>query len=55
VSLIVCSILSALRQWGKLTGDLVAPILFTTVGVLLFLAHLFRLPANKTTVDAQPK
>lgn len=47
VSLIVCSFLSALRQLKKLTGDLEAPILFTTVGVLLLLAHLLKLPANK--------
>ncbi len=52
VSLIVCSILSALRQMNKLTGDLEAPILFTTVGVLLFLAQVFRLPVNRDTTPA---
>ena len=54
VSLIACSFLSALRQWGKLTGDLVAPILFTTVGILLFLAHLLRLPSGKAAAGAEP-
>jgi hypothetical protein len=56
VSLIVCAVLSALKQWGKITDDLVPPILFTTIGVLLFLAQVFRLPKNRDVTPAsEPK
>lgn len=47
VSLIVCSVLSVLRQKKVLSAEIEAPVLFTTVGLLLLLAHLLKLPANK--------
>lgn len=44
VSFILCAILAVLKYLGVVQIDLVAPILFTSVGVLLLLAHLFRIP-----------
>ena len=50
VSLIVSSVLAALRQSGKLTINIEAPVLFITVGILLFLAQL--LPLRSPSSDA---
>jgi hypothetical protein len=36
LSLIVSSVLAALRQSGKITVNIEAPVLFITVGILLF-------------------
>ncbi len=44
VSLIVSSILSVLRQTGKLVVNIEAPVLFITVGILLFLSQLLPIP-----------
>lgn len=54
VSLMVCSVLSVLRQKKVLTADLEPPILFTTVGLLLLLAHLLKLPVGKSTPVPAP-
>jgi hypothetical protein len=48
-SLIICSILSLLRYTGKLSINLEAPILFISVGLLLLLSHIFRLPGASET------
>jgi hypothetical protein len=52
VSLIVCSVLSVLRQKGMLEVNVEAPVLFTTVGLLLLLAHMLKLPDAKDDGDA---
>ena len=44
-SLIICSILALLRQTKVIEINIEAPILFISVGLLLLLAHLFRLPS----------
>lgn len=44
-SLIVCSVLSLLRELGHLTIHLELPILFICVGLLLLFSHLLPLPA----------
>jgi hypothetical protein len=44
VCLIVCSVLSVLRQQGVLTVNIEVPVLFITVGVLLLLAHMLKIP-----------
>jgi hypothetical protein len=44
-SLVICSILSLLRYMEKLSINLEAPILFISVGLLLLLSHVFRLPS----------
>lgn len=48
VSFVVYAVLIVLRQKGILKPDqnIEAPLLCTTVGVLLFLAHLLKLPAR---------
>ena len=43
-SLILCSILAVLRYLKVVEIDIEAPILFTSVGILLLLAHILRLP-----------
>ncbi len=50
VSLIVSSVLAALRQSGRLTINIEAPVLFITVGILLFLAQI--LPLASTASDS---
>ena len=50
VSLIVSSVLAALRQSGRLTINIEAPVLFITVGILLFLAQI--LPLAPTASDS---
>lgn len=54
LSLIICSILALLRQTGVLKVDIEAPILFISVGLLLLLSHLLRLPtaAEKAAAEA---
>jgi hypothetical protein len=46
VCLIVCSVLSILRQFNKLDKNIEVPVLFITVGVLLLLAHMLKIPAS---------
>ena len=52
LSLIVSSVLALLRQTGKLSVNFEAPVLFITVGVLLFLAQL--LPLRASTNEEKP-
>ena len=54
-SLIICSILALLRQTKVIEINIEAPILFISVGLLLLLAHLFRLPsaAERAAAEAQ--
>ncbi len=47
ITLMVASILSVLRQTGQLTTNIEAPVLFTTVGVLMLLAYLLKIPGAK--------
>lgn len=47
-SLILCSILAVLRYLKVVEIDIEAPILFISVGLLLLLAHIFRLPGAAT-------
>jgi hypothetical protein len=54
VCLIVSSILVVLRQKGVITVNIEAPVLFTTVGVLLFLAHMLKIPASRTADAPEP-
>jgi hypothetical protein len=54
VSLIVSSILSVLRQTGKLVINIEAPVLFITVGILLFLSQLLPIPAPGEPEKKQP-
>ncbi len=54
VSLIVSSILSVMRQTGRLVINIEAPVLFITVGILLFLSQLLPLPAPGESVKKQP-
>ena len=44
LSLIVSSVLAALRQSGTIAVNIEAPVLFITIGVLLLLAQLLPLP-----------
>lgn len=53
-SLILCSILALLRQTGVITVNIEAPILFISVGLLLLLAHLFRIPGAAENSQATP-
>ncbi len=55
ITLIVCSVLSVLRQGKVITTDLEPPILFTTVGLLLLLAHLLKLPTGKSAPVPAPE
>jgi hypothetical protein len=54
LSLIVSSVLAALRQSGKITVNIEAPVLFITVGILLLLAQLLPLPASSTDAEKPP-
>ncbi len=54
VSLIVSSVLSVLRQTGKLVVNIEAPVLFITVGILLFLSQLLPIPPVEESVKKQP-
>lgn len=51
VCLIVCSVLSVLRQQGVLTVNIEVPVLFITVGILLLLAHMLKIPAGEPEPD----
>lgn len=54
-SLILCSILALLRQTKVIQVNIEAPILFTSVGLLLLLSHVFRLPsaADRAATESQ--
>jgi hypothetical protein len=54
LSLIVSSVLAALRQSGKLSINIEAPVLFITVGILLLLAQLLPLPAATAPPEETP-
>ena len=54
LSLIVSSILAVLRQSGKLTVNVEAPVLFITLGILLLLAQLLPLPGTAATEVKPP-
>jgi hypothetical protein len=54
LSLIVSSVLAVLRQSGKLTVNVEAPVLFITIGILLLLAQFIPLPASAPTLDEKP-
>jgi hypothetical protein len=54
VSLIVSSVLAALRQSGKITINIEAPVLFITVGILLFVAQLLPLAPSSTDAEKPP-
>ena len=54
VSLIVSSVLAALRQSGRLTINIEAPVLFITVGILLFLAQLLPLASSSSEAEKPP-
>ena len=54
LSLMVSSVLAALRQSGKVSVNVEAPVLFITVGILLFLSQLLPLPATATPPSEQP-
>lgn len=47
LSLIVSSVLAALRQSGRITVNIEAPVLFITIGVLLLLAQVLPLRSDK--------
>ena len=54
-SLIICSILALLRQTKVIDINIEMPILFISVGLLLLLAHVFRIPsAAETMVTPAP-
>ena len=53
-SLIVSSILALLRQTGKLVVNIEAPVLFITVGILLFLSQLLPIAAADDAAKKQP-
>jgi hypothetical protein len=54
LSLIVSSVLAVLRQSGKLTVNVEAPVLFITLGILLLLAQLLPLPASAIPEEKPP-
>jgi hypothetical protein len=54
LSLIVSSVLAVLRQSGKLTVNVEAPVLFITIGILLLLAQFIPLPASVPTLEEKP-
>jgi hypothetical protein len=54
LSLVVSSVLAALRQSGKLSVNIEAPVLFITVGILLLLAQLLPMPAATTAEEKTP-
>jgi hypothetical protein len=51
-TLIICSILALLRQTEVININIEAPVLFISVGLLLLLSHLFRLPGAADRVTA---
>jgi len=53
LSLIVSSVLAVLRSTERISVNIEAPVLFITVGILLFLAQLLPLPAS-TTPEEKP-
>jgi hypothetical protein len=53
-SLVVCSILSVLRQTKVIDVNIELPVLFICVGVLLLFAHLFRIPSAAETAPPPP-
>jgi hypothetical protein len=53
-SLIICSILALLRQAQVIEVNIEAPVLFISVGLLLLLSHLFRLPGAGDRVVVVP-
>ena len=54
-SLIICSILALLRATNVIDVDIALPVLFISVGLLLLLSHVFRLPsAAETPVMTDP-
>ena len=54
LSLIVSSVLAVLRQSGKLTVNVEAPVLFITIGMLLLLAQFIPLPASAPALEEKP-
>jgi hypothetical protein len=54
LSLIVSSVLAVLRQSGRLTVNVEAPVLFITIGILLLLAQFIPLPASAPTLEEKP-
>jgi len=54
LSLIVSSVLAALRQSGTITVNIEAPVLFITIGILLLLAQLLPLPSSSTPAEKPP-
>ncbi len=53
LSLIVSSVLAVLRQTGKITVNVEAPVLFIAVGILLLVAQVLPLPAASAS-DEKP-
>ncbi len=53
-SLILSSVLAALRQSGKITVNIEAPVLFIIVGVLIFLSQFLPLRASPTPEEKPP-
>jgi amino acid transporter len=51
LSLIVSSVLAVLRQTGRITVNVEAPVLFITVGILLLVAQILPLPAASTLAE----
>jgi hypothetical protein len=52
--LLVGSVLSVLRQTGRLSVDIEMPVLFIVFGVLLLLAYLLPLPMPEFLQRAEP-
>jgi hypothetical protein len=52
--LLLGSILSVLRQTGRLSIDIEMPVLFILFGVLLFLAHVLPLPTPEFLQPEDP-
>jgi len=55
ITLIVASILSVLRQTGVLETRIEAPVLFITVGVLMLLAYILKIPGTKNESNTHPQ
>jgi hypothetical protein len=54
LTLMISSVLAVLRQSGKLTVNVEAPVLFITLGILLLLAQLLPLPAPSVPAEKPP-
>ena len=54
LSLIVSSVLAVLRQTGRITVNVEAPVLFIAVGILLLVAQVLPLPAASTPAEKPP-